>query len=395
MKSQPHSSAKRGTFILIVTIALAASMITAYFVSRYPLIAQESSPASTPSSTKVKAIAALGYLEPQGEVTQLSAPAAAERSRVDRLLVKRGDRLRAGQIVAVLDSYDRRQAALEKARMQVKIAQANLEKVQAGAKTGAIQAQAAAVQQFKAEQQNRQAAQRANVDRLRVELLKARIDCGRYQQLYIDGAIAASEYDDRCLQEATLQKQVKEAEAELDRTVTTLNEQIREAEATLDEVTEVRPVDIKVAQAELEDAQAAVQQAQAELDLASVRSPRTGRVLEIETKAGELIGDQGIVTIGETDRMYVVAEVYETDISRVRVGQSATVTAEGVVQTLQGTVEEIGLQIGKKDVLGTDPVASADARVIKVRIRLEPEASQLVSGLTNLEVNVVIHPRTE
>jgi HlyD family secretion protein len=43
-----------------------------------------------------EAIAALGILEPQGEVIVISAPAFAEGARVDRLLVKRGDQVRAG-----------------------------------------------------------------------------------------------------------------------------------------------------------------------------------------------------------------------------------------------------------------------------------------------------------
>jgi HlyD family secretion protein len=53
-------------------------------------------------------------------------------------------------------------------------------------------------------------------------------------------------------------------------------------------------------------------------------------------------------------------------------------------------VAEIGLQIGKKDVLGTDPVADADARVVEVKIRLDPSSSKQVADLTNLQVNVVI-----
>jgi HlyD family secretion protein len=53
-------------------------------------------------------------------------------------------------------------------------------------------------------------------------------------------------------------------------------------------------------------------------------------------------------------------------------------------------VDHIGLQIGKKDVLDTDPAADTDARVVEVKIRLDPEASQVVAGLTYLQVNVKI-----
>lgn len=188
----------------------------------------------------------------------------------------------------------------------------------------------------------------------------------------------------------TGREQIDEAKANLNRTVVTVQKQIDEATATLNQIVEVRPVDVQVAIAEQETAQAAVQRAKAELNSAYVRSPREGRILKIHTWSGEVVGDEGIVELGQTDQMYVTAEVYETDISRVRVGQLATIKSDGVIGNLQGTVDEIGLQIGKKDVLDTDPAADADARVVQVKIRLEPEDSKRVASLTNLRVNVVI-----
>ena len=60
---------------------------------------------------------------------------------------------------------------------------------------------------------------------------------------------------------------------------------------------------------------------------------------------------------------------------------------------LTGQVERIGLLIGKKDILKTDPVADADARVVEVDIRMEdPESA---ARLTNLRVDVVIEPKNE
>jgi HlyD family secretion protein len=53
-------------------------------------------------------------------------------------------------------------------------------------------------------------------------------------------------------------------------------------------------------------------------------------------------------------------------------------------------VERIGLEVGKKDVLSTDPVADADARVVEVEIRLRD--SEPAAALTNLRVEVVLEP---
>lgn len=52
---------------------------------------------------------------------------------------------------------------------------------------------------------------------------------------------------------------------------------------------------------------------------------------------------------------------------------------------------EIGRQIGKQDVLDSDPAADVDARVVEVKIGLTPEASKRVSGLTYAKVVVAIN----
>jgi HlyD family secretion protein len=51
-------------------------------------------------------------------------------------------------------------------------------------------------------------------------------------------------------------------------------------------------------------------------------------------------------------------------------------------------VERVGLKIDKNDVLTTDPVADADARVVEVEIRITDPAP--AARLTNLRVDVRI-----
>jgi len=137
-------------------------------------------------------------------------------------------------------------------------------------------------------------------------------------------------------------------------------------------------------------AHAALAQAEAELELAVVRAPISGRVLEIYTREGEKVGSAGIVELGRTDEMYAIAEVYETDIARVRPGQRATITGPALRESLHGTVEMIHLKIGKQDVLDIDPAAKTDARVVEVEIRLDEV--ERAAALTNLQVYVSIAP---
>jgi HlyD family secretion protein len=120
----------------------------------------------------------------------------------------------------------------------------------------------------------------------------------------------------------------------------------------------------------------------------TLRAPIDGRILNIKIKPGEETGGGPVLAMGDTDRMRAVAEVYETDIGRVRLGQAATISSYALPRELTGKVVRIGNMVFKNDVLNVDPAARADARVVEVWIDLD-DASE-TQGLTNLTVNVVI-----
>ncbi len=130
--------------------------------------------------------------------------------------------------------------------------------------------------------------------------------------------------------------------------------------------------------------------AEADRKLTEVRSPIDGQVLDVHARAGERIGSDGIVDLGATQAMFAIAEVYETDINRVAVGQRARVTSPVFAQALTGIVERIRPKIQKQDALGTDPAARKDARIVEVEIRLDE--SKPVEGLSLVQVEVLILP---
>ena len=92
--------------------------------------------------------------------------------------------------------------------------------------------------------------------------------------------------------------------------------------------------------------------------------------------------------------MYVVAEVYETDIVRVKKEQTATINSEygGFKGEIKGKVDQIGLQIGKTRLNQdkTNPTNDVNARVVEVKIRVDPEDSPKISALTGMQVRVKI-----
>jgi HlyD family secretion protein len=125
-----------------------------------------------------------------------------------------------------------------------------------------------------------------------------------------------------------------------------------------------------------------------------LRSPITGTVLRLQARVGERPGDNGILEIGASDRMEAVAEVYESDINRLRPGQTATITSEngGFSGTLQGRVIRISPQVRQRQVLSTDPTGDADARVVEVRLELDPADARRVRNLVGMKTITRFQP---
>ena len=380
--------------MLASTGIVATGVISIYSLSYFQKTSKSASPISsitTSSIPTITAVAALGRLEPQGEVIRLSAPNSQTGIRVNQLLVKKGDKIHQGQVVAILDSYIPNLAALEKAKRQVEVSQANLQQVEAGAKRGDISAQQATISRLEADLRGSVFTQRATIARLEAELKNSATENNRYQKLYQDGAISASDADTKRLRMDTVKEQLNEANANLKRTIETLQKQLTESQARLNSIAEIRPTDIQLAQANVKSAIASVQQAQAELNLSSIRSPIDAQVLKINTWTGEIIGNKGILELGQTQQMYVVAEVYETDIKKVRLGQSVIITGEAFTGKLTGTVTDIGLQVGRQNIFNTNPGSDTDNKIVDVKIRIDKSAdNQRVSSLTNLQVQALI-----
>jgi HlyD family secretion protein len=127
---------------------------------------------------------------------------------------------------------------------------------------------------------------------------------------------------------------------------------------------------------------------QVDLSQSELRAPMEATVLKIHAQVGERPGAKGVMELGASDQMEAVAEVYESDINRVRVGQSVRLTSEngGFSGTLQARVLRISPQVSQRQVLSTDPTGDADARVVEVRLALDPQAAAQVRNLAGLKL---------
>lgn len=431
MNTNPLMKPSGARLVLIVSaiaVAVAGAGTYAYVLSS-GAGAQKSATAMSsdaPKSTE-SAVGALGRLEPAGEVFKIAPPAIGFNSRVLQLKVQEGDRVRKGQVIAIMDTAETLQAAGMQAEAQVREAQARLARAQTsqasdvnaqgsnalaqGAEVDQAQARlAAAAADYDAAKAG-EATAIAAMERTKAERDKAAIDLKRYESLKGEGAISESqldgwklafvqkdrEYQQRLTELAGARKVVAQRLAagnQAQQAIVAASARAREAGYRLDSMKTTKATDIEEAKAQLAVAMANLRRAEVDFQNSLVKSPIEGQVLKIHAKNAEPVSaDNGIMEIGQTSQMYVKAEVDENFIGKVRVGQKATVKSDAFEGEVTGTVERIGAQIRQNSVTSTDPADQQDTRVVEVRIRLDDSAK--VSRLTNLQVKVAIQTGEE
>jgi HlyD family secretion protein len=186
---------------------------------------------------------------------------------------------------------------------------------------------------------------KASINSLKERQKLLRIELARYQKLQQQGAVALEGVDLRQLKLLEIEQELKTALAQLKRQ-------------------------------------------EVKLPFTELRAPFSGTILQIHVRSGERPGNKGVLDIGNSGEMEAELEVYESDIDRVKIGQRAKLRSEngGFSGNLNGRVFRIDPQVRQREVLSTDPTADTDARVVNVRIGLNPEDRAKVAGLTGLKV---------
>jgi HlyD family secretion protein len=301
-------------------------------------------------------IVALGRILPNGDVINVAPPYGAGDARVEVLNVSEGSQVHVGDILAVLDSRSQFENVLTTARAELNVNEAKLAQTTRAVRASLAEATAA-------------------LERAETTATQANADVTRLSVLVGRGSVSATALE-------TAQARASEATRDVERNTATVSRY--ETLGGLDQP------DIAVAKANVQAAQAAVTRAQSDLDRSVVRAPIDGVVLDILTRVGEKPDAAGLMSLGDTSQMMVEAEVYQTLIGRVMIGDPVTVTAEAIEGTLVGHVEAIGLEIGRQSITSDDPAANTDARVVDVIVRLEAASSLRAERLTNLQTVVRI-----
>jgi HlyD family secretion protein len=144
------------------------------------------------------------------------------------------------------------------------------------------------------------------------------------------------------------------------------------------------------AEVDVKSAIASLKRTEENLTQANIKSPQDGQILEIFARPGEVVSTNGIVDLGRTSQMYGVVEVYQSDVNKIRVGQQVKITSNSLSGELKGTIERVGVQVKRQNVINADPTSNIDDRVVEVRAILDPASSQKAAKFTNLQIQAVI-----
>ncbi|GAA0771193.1 HlyD family secretion protein [Actinomadura yumaensis] len=278
----------------------------------------------------------------RGQVTIISPQVSGYVTAVP---VQDFQRVQQGQLLAQVDDRIYRQK-LEQAEAALHSAEAAL--------SNSTQSQASA--------RGAVAQQRASIAAAKAALTKAQADADRARTLKAGGWVSQSNVDIAVAALRSAQAQLAQAQA---------------AEGVAQTGVTSAVVNRDSLAASVENAQAAVRLAQIDLANTRIIAPRSGRLGEIGVRQGQYVtaGTQlmGLVP----DVVWVTANMKETQMRDIRVGQPVTVTVDALGgQELTGRVERIAPAAGSEfSVIRPDNATGNFTKVaqrIPVRIRIDP-----------------------
>ncbi len=228
--------------------------------------------------------------------------------RIETILVREGDSVQAGQLIAKVESTE----------LEVQVAQAQANLAAARAKLAGI----------KAGNRPQQIAQAdASVAQAEANLKNAQSNAQRNEKLYEDGAISAQQKD-------TSQNALAVAQSQYDGAVQAYDLSAEGA----------RTEDIQVAEAQVEQAAASLRNVQLQLDNTEIKAPIAGVIAMKSVEVGEIVAvGQSLFNITDLNDVWVAANIEETYIGKVQVGQAAEVTVDAYPnKKFTGQVMEVG-----------------------------------------------------
>jgi len=368
---------------------LAASLAVALLVPALGACTRK--PAESTAVVAPRQVSALGRIEPETKIRRVSVSGSVSGDRIEKLLVQENVEVKQGQPLAILNSYGSLKASLDEATEVVAVNRAKLAQVQAGAKQGEIRAQQYQVESLERQLASAKLTGDQSVASAKAKAQEANLESQRFDKLFAAGGVSELQRDRYRTRAGTTQAELAKAIEDRAGEEARLRADIEGAKQTLEKIKEVRPEDVVTARNELRQSEAARERAKQEFDFATVRAPQDGRILKIFAWPGSKVGDDGLLEMADTSTMVVTAEVYQSDMGKLEIGQGATITADGFQGSLRATLYKVLPQVQKQSTFAGTPGENMDQRIYEVKLRLQPgpEQQKRLGYASNLQVNVV------
>jgi HlyD family secretion protein len=377
---------KQGPLVALTLFLIATPMMTACSPAADP-VAQAAAPvvpAEEPAASVQVAIATTGdmavvysytgELLPKASVSVIPATAG----RIESVLVEVGDKLRAGDPIAIVESrvyaaqLKQAEAGLEAATLGLKKMQEGTRPVQIAAAQAAVQFARNAVNDVTDISDEERTAAVAAMAQAEAALRLAQAD---YDRIAWAGQVGMTR-EALMLQQATIGYDAAQAGYELqtnpsDLQLSPLMIQLAQAEMALAlALNPFTQTDYDLANVQVKQAEAAVDLARVQLDETVIRAPFDGIVAEIYITEGSMVGPQSPAALFVSKELEVVFNVEESRISQVTEGQYAALQVTAYPdQDFPGVVTSVA------------PIADANTHTFAVKVTALDEDNLLRSGM--------------
>ncbi|MHB1422748.1 MAG: efflux RND transporter periplasmic adaptor subunit [Gemmataceae bacterium] len=315
---------------------------------------------------KTHLVEARGRIKPRDGILSLGVPTP---DRIREIKVHEGDRVKERDKLVILDSEILQELEVEAANIQSEQAKKRLKDITANGKAQ-IHVAEIRLAQIKPLETIQIKALKSKIAFLKAQEKNAQENYKRF--VAVGDSIADQDREKQELATRQIAAERIATDSELEKLTTSSALNFRLAEAQL-----------QAARAELRQSKSSislplldthVKQAREHLKDSRILAPSNGKILRILLHKGELVRGEPILQMANVEYMIVLAEVYETDIERVKIGQPATITSRIFGKDkdeLTGKVIAIASTVGKAQTVPLDPRAAVDNRVVEVKIKVD------------------------
>jgi len=345
-----RTSRSRERHLVVAEILLLLPLILTLLLTACDRKPNDSPISATTKAASPTSVYAYGIVEARRHST-LSAKFPG---KIEKILVREGEQVKEGQLLAQFEARELT-AQVGVAKAAAVVAQATLADAEAGARPREIGA---------GEEELRDA---------EAQLAKASSDWQRYQRLRGEGVVTTADWEQvhQRFDSAQARRNVAEQQLRL----------LREG---------TRPETITTQRRRLELARAEIVRAEAALANARLTAPYAGVITRKHREDGEAL-DIGmpVLDIATLDDRYVRAEIDETDIGRLKLGQPAQISADGFPGLeFVGKVVEVKQQMGPKKLIPTDPSKIVDYKVLDVEVSLPADCPYPIMLPVNVRIGL-------